>query len=371
VWLSSKMMRGILQTGYRVLSAFPQQQQPLRRLTSTRINPVQLIARHQGVRCFSAYSYQDPYEVLGLQRGASEAEVKKAYKKLALKYHPDRHMNASSEEKANAEKKFKEVSNAYNSIVSGRGSAGGFSGGNPYGQGFPGGGQGFPGGFHHNGQNVNPEDLFREMFRGEDLNNLFREASKAFGQGAQGGMFVYDPVTGEFRPMGGARTTQTHRNTNSSSSSSSSRQKRPVQTSTQSDIVQGPDGSVIKRTTVTTVYSDGTQSSETTEETVGQQSRQQTFNPFGSASRGNQSYNGQNRMYDETPFSQGFGRGGLDDEQIRDNMRAQQEAFASMAKEVRRGIFWGVMGMIGLSIKRRFTNFVHRIGHLFKINLST
>ena len=51
---------------------------------------------------------QDPYEVLGVPRGASEEEVTKAYRKLAKKYHPD--VNPGDKE---AEKKFKEASEAY------------------------------------------------------------------------------------------------------------------------------------------------------------------------------------------------------------------------------------------------------------------
>ncbi|BAN69002.1 molecular chaperone DnaJ [endosymbiont of unidentified scaly snail isolate Monju] len=50
------------------------------------------------------------YEVLGIQRNASEAEIKKAYRRLAMKYHPDRN---SGEGAAEAELKFKEVKEAY------------------------------------------------------------------------------------------------------------------------------------------------------------------------------------------------------------------------------------------------------------------
>ena len=51
---------------------------------------------------------EDYYSLLGVSRGASEAELKKAYKKLAMKHHPDRNQGDKS-----AEAKFKEVSEAY------------------------------------------------------------------------------------------------------------------------------------------------------------------------------------------------------------------------------------------------------------------
>jgi len=50
---------------------------------------------------------KDYYEVLGVSRDASPEEIKRAYRKLALKYHPDR--NKSKE----AEERFKEISEAY------------------------------------------------------------------------------------------------------------------------------------------------------------------------------------------------------------------------------------------------------------------
>ena len=52
---------------------------------------------------------RDYYDVLGVSRSASASEIKKAYRKLAKKYHPD--TNAGNKE---AEQKFKEVTEAYN-----------------------------------------------------------------------------------------------------------------------------------------------------------------------------------------------------------------------------------------------------------------
>ena len=53
---------------------------------------------------------RDYYEVLGINRNASADEIKKAYRNLALKYHPDR---VSADKKKEAEEKFKEISEAY------------------------------------------------------------------------------------------------------------------------------------------------------------------------------------------------------------------------------------------------------------------
>jgi len=51
---------------------------------------------------------RDYYEVLGLNRDASEEDIKKSYRKLAMKFHPDRNPDSKD-----AEEKFKEAKEAY------------------------------------------------------------------------------------------------------------------------------------------------------------------------------------------------------------------------------------------------------------------
>ena len=56
---------------------------------------------------------QNYYEILGVERNASQDDIKKAYRKLAMKWHPDRWVNATEEEKKTAEDNFKNISKAY------------------------------------------------------------------------------------------------------------------------------------------------------------------------------------------------------------------------------------------------------------------
>jgi len=100
---------------------------------------------------------RDPYETLGVPRSASEDDIKKAYRKLAGKFHPDR--NPGDKE---AEAKFKELSSAYE-ILSDADKKAKFD---RFGHtGMPGGagGGGFPGG---GGDPRAAEDMFRNLFGG-------------------------------------------------------------------------------------------------------------------------------------------------------------------------------------------------------------
>src|SRR5215471_18787412 len=99
---------------------------------------------------------RDPYEVLGVAKNASEADIKKAYRKLARQFHPDR--NPGNKQ---AEARFKEVQEAYD-VLNDKTKREQYD---RFGFGGPGFGSegpfraqgGGPGGFEFQG--VNPEDL--------------------------------------------------------------------------------------------------------------------------------------------------------------------------------------------------------------------
>jgi DnaJ like chaperone protein len=65
---------------------------------------------------FSTHQSKDPYKVLGITKDASDEEVKKAYRKMAMKYHPDRVAGMSEEMQRNAAEQMKEINEAYEQI---------------------------------------------------------------------------------------------------------------------------------------------------------------------------------------------------------------------------------------------------------------
>ena len=166
---------------------------------------------------------RDPYEVLGVPKTASEAEIKKAFRGLAKKHHPDKHAGDAA-----AQKKFQEISGAYD-ILGDKdkraqfdagaigpdgnprgfdprhgGGAGGFQQGHPFGSGFGGFGGGGQAGareFHFSfddepGASAGFEDIFANMMggrrgrggarqaRGEDFT---AQVTVSFEEAAKGG----------------------------------------------------------------------------------------------------------------------------------------------------------------------------------------
>ncbi len=105
---------------------------------------------------------RDYYEVLGVQKGASEDEIKKAFKKMARKYHPDLHPDDKE-----CEEKFKEVNKAYEVLSDPekrqRYDQFGHAGVDPN---YGGGGGGFTGGFSGFGGADIFDDLFGGIFGG-------------------------------------------------------------------------------------------------------------------------------------------------------------------------------------------------------------
>ena len=86
----------------------------------------------------------DPYKILGVSRDASDEEIKKAYRALSRKYHPDANINNPN--KAQAEEMFKTVQQAYNQIMKEKENAA--SGG----YGYNAGGYGYDGDAQNRGQ---------------------------------------------------------------------------------------------------------------------------------------------------------------------------------------------------------------------------
>ncbi len=96
---------------------------------------------------------RDYYEVLGVERGATDEEIKRAYRKLAVKFHPDK-----NPDDPHAEEKFKELGEAYDALIDPNKRAAYDRFGHAA---FAPGGAGFGGGVFHD-----PFEIFREVFGG-------------------------------------------------------------------------------------------------------------------------------------------------------------------------------------------------------------
>mmetsp|Transcript_8285 Transcript_8285/g.11476 ORF Transcript_8285/g.11476 Transcript_8285/m.11476 type:complete len:149 (-) Transcript_8285:532-978(-) len=109
----------------------------------------------------------DFYEILGVERTATEDQLKKAYRKLALKVHPDKNRAPSAQEA------FKKVGSAYGCLSD----ASKRKHYDMFGKDMDSGGGG------PNFADVNPEEIFRQFFGNGGIEELF---AQAFGQMAQG-----------------------------------------------------------------------------------------------------------------------------------------------------------------------------------------
>src|SRR6201991_3105692 len=118
-------------------------------------------------------SKRDYYEILGVAKGASTDEIKKAYRKVAMQHHPDRNPGDKA-----AEEKFKEAAEAYE-VLSDADKKAQYD---RYGHaGVSGNGRGF------GGQNVNMEDIFSQFgdIFGDDLFGNFFGGRRGGGSGSR------------------------------------------------------------------------------------------------------------------------------------------------------------------------------------------
>src|SRR6266508_1118033 len=119
---------------------------------------------------------RDYYEVLGVERSATEEEVKRAYRKLAVKFHPDK-----NPDDPHAEEKFKELGEAYDVLMDPDKRAAYDRFGHAA---FAPGGTGFGrGGFH------DPFEIFREVFSGGGFGGGIFETF--FGGGERADFFTF------------------------------------------------------------------------------------------------------------------------------------------------------------------------------------
>ncbi|MBQ8627625.1 MAG: J domain-containing protein [Agathobacter sp.] len=115
----------------------------------------------------------DPYQVLGVSRNASDEEIKKAYRALSRRYHPD--ANVNNPNKAQAEEKFKQVQQAYDQIMKEK-QQGTSDYGSAYGNGYGGFGSGFGGYYSNQNSSYREESSKLQAAANYIQNRYYREA---------------------------------------------------------------------------------------------------------------------------------------------------------------------------------------------------
>lgn len=143
------------------------------------------------------YLEKDYYAVLGVTKDASADDIKKAYRKLARKHHPDANVDDPQ-----AEARFKDISEAYD-VLSDDAKRREYDDVRTYGAsgfgpgGFGGGAGGFPGGYPGGAQQVNLGDLFGEGGLGDVLGGIFGQGGR--GRRSRKGADLQTQVTLGFR----------------------------------------------------------------------------------------------------------------------------------------------------------------------------
>ena len=120
----------------------------------------------------NASHFKDYYAILGLDKSASDEEIKRAYRKLALQYHPDR----NPENRNEAESKFKDITEAYGVLInpSKRREYDRLRTASHTGRGYSSSGQAGSRSWS------SYEDLFRDLFNNPEMSRIFREMQNEF-----------------------------------------------------------------------------------------------------------------------------------------------------------------------------------------------
>ena len=188
----------------------------------------------RGARRLVSSRSTDPHDVLGVQRGASEKEIKAAFRRAALKYHPDR----NPQNRVEAEAAFKRASDAYAELT---GKAGSSRAAGADASGF--GARPGRGGFSSEQWEREHQRQFEEMLR-----RMQRNGGSRFG-GFQSGSFASG--------RGFSQGVQVRRT-----------------------VVTRPDGSMAIRTETTTIDSHGRQSTRVEEQPIDTSGAEETFGAF-------------------------------------------------------------------------------------------